>query len=168
METIQRYFETFSIEFDITEKAIQLALDLIPHSDSKPSQSEIQNGLDKLKAKHSDNVSTYENLVDKLCDAIEAQSSMHWRHVNLALCMLTTLTRSDRPLPTRAVNMMVNNLIHDNLMVRRAQCRNVKIFLLLRFYVKSNLAIFGVSKTAILTFSTFSIVEFCLKIKIQS
>ena len=27
--------------------------------------------------------------------------------------------RYDRPLPTRAVNLMVNNLIHDNLMVRK-------------------------------------------------
>ena len=27
--------------------------------------------------------------------------------------------RHDRPLPTRAVNLMVNNLIHDNLMVRK-------------------------------------------------
>ena len=33
--------------------------------------------------------------------------------------MLTILTRSDRPLPTRAVKLMVENLTHENLLVRK-------------------------------------------------
>ena len=64
------------------------------------------------------NVQVYENLVDKLCTELETRK-LHWRHYNLGLEMLTILTRNDKCLPSRAVKLIVNNLLHENLKARK-------------------------------------------------
>ena len=111
------YIETFALDYKVTDKAVNLAFDLLPNLEVKPTPEEQKSALAKMSEKHNENLNLYEQLVDKLCDAIEGQNNLHWRHSNLALCMITTLTRYDRQLPTRAVNLMVNNLIHDNILV---------------------------------------------------
>ena len=75
-----------------------MSMNLIPKSESKavqkrPTPEEIRQSIEKVSEKFQENIDLYEQLVTKLCDAIEEQSSLHWRHSNLALCMLTTLTR---------------------------------------------------------------------------
>ena len=92
----------------------------------KPSNGEITAGISASDARNAENIKQYENLVDKLCCELEfgggggnGSRKLHWRHYNVGLGMLTILTRSDRPLPTRAVKLMVENLIHENILVRK-------------------------------------------------
>ena len=92
------FIETFAFEDRVTDQVVEMSMNLIPKSESKavqkrPTPEEIRQSIEKVSEKFQENIDLYEQLVTKLCDAIEEQSSLHWRHSNLALCMLTTLTR---------------------------------------------------------------------------
>ena len=113
---LQRYSETFSIENHVSEKAIQLATKIIPQ-DQRPTSDTTDKKNSDLKAQNAENAQQYEKLVNSLCESLEKEK-LHWRHYNLGLAMLTTLTRHDVDLPTRAVKLMVENLIHENVLVR--------------------------------------------------
>ena len=117
LSTLQTYLETFAIENHVSDSAVEKALFLIPEA-QKPTSQALSESQARLLAKNAENVQKYEALVDVLCTELENRK-FHWRHYNLGLVMLTLLTRKDRLLPSRAVKLMVNNLNHDNLMVRK-------------------------------------------------
>ncbi len=44
---------------------------------------------------------------------------MHWRHYNMALGLVSLLTRYDEPMPPRVAAIAARNLVHDDLIVRK-------------------------------------------------
>lgn len=116
-KSLQKYSETFAIHNKITEEVVNMAWDLIPLN-QRPAEAEMASGLARSAYSNKVNEDVYESLVDKLCEELETRK-LHWRHYNLGLGMLTILTRSDIALPRRAVKLVVENLTHDNLLVRK-------------------------------------------------
>ena len=68
-------------------------------------------------------------LVEDIISEINSNKDLHWRHYNLAIRMIGLLTRSDIALPVSAVNLVVNNLVHDNLRVRKQSIRTLTCIL---------------------------------------
>ena len=69
MKTIQMYIETFALEHKVTDEVIQLASELLTDS-SKPSSKDVASAIVKASEKHQENIRLYEQLVDRLCDAV--------------------------------------------------------------------------------------------------
>ena len=115
--TLRKHSETFALETQVSEKAVNLALAILPPK-NKPSENELEKAKNKCMEVNAKNIGVYENLVDKLCEELETRK-LHWRHYNLGLEMLTILTRCDKVLPARAVKLMVENLTHENLVARK-------------------------------------------------
>ena len=67
-----------------------------------------------------ENRSLYTGLVASLCQLVEGGARLHRPHLHTALTMLCTLVRSDEPLPAPAVRVFTSNLVHDNILVRKA------------------------------------------------
>ena len=116
-KTLHKYSETFALEAQVSEKAVNLALNILPQS-AKPTENQVQMAAQKCGEGNTSNIRIYENLVDKLCVELETRK-LHWRHYNLGLEMLTILTRQDKCLPARAVKLIVENLTHENLLARK-------------------------------------------------
>ena len=70
----------------------------------------------------------FEEIVDKLCSQLSS-GNLHWRHYNAGVSILAVLTRHDIKMPARAVKIMVNNLVHDNIMVRKTSIHNMAALL---------------------------------------
>merc|ERR1712155_419623 len=81
---------------------------------------DISKSVAKITEAGVENRRLYAQLVDSLCDLVEAEESLHWLHYNTTLTMLCVMIRSDVPLPSRAVRIFTNNLVHDNILVRKA------------------------------------------------
>ena len=81
---------------------------------------DISKSVAKITEAGAENRRLYAQLVDSLCDLVEAEESLHWLHYNTTLTMLCVMIRSDVPLPSRAVRIFTNNLVHDNILVRKA------------------------------------------------
>jgi len=47
-------------------------------------------------------------------------ADLHWRHYNTSLTMLCAMLRHDVDLPVRAVTIFTENLVHENILVRKA------------------------------------------------
>ena len=62
----------------------------------------------------------YTRLVAGLCQLVEGEEGLHRPHLHTALTMLCVMVRSDEPLPARAVRVFTSNLVHDNVLVRKA------------------------------------------------
>ena len=91
-----------------------------------PSGSE---GL--LEKMNKERLSKYHRLLDKLCDQVES-GYLHWRHQKLALVMLCCLARGDLEMPAKYVRVLVNNLIHDDIVLRNTSLRMVGTILQLQ------------------------------------
>ena len=115
-KTLHKHSETFALEAQVSEKAVNLALNIL--TGERPSEAEMEAAKTKCLEANAKNIRVYENLVDKLCQELETRK-LHWRHYNLGLEMLTILTRCDKVLPARAVKLMVENLTHENLVARK-------------------------------------------------
>ena len=76
-------------------------------------------GLEEMVEHGKKNLELYHKLVEKLCDQVEV-AELQWRHYNIALTMLCGLLRHDVDFPLRAVAIFTENLIHENLLVRKA------------------------------------------------
>ena len=48
-----------------------------------------------------------------------SSGQLHWRHYNLGMTMIGLLARSDYPLPGQVTSILVQNLVHDTIHVRK-------------------------------------------------
>ena len=67
---------------------------------------------------NADNLSAYDRIIDNICDLVES-GRLHWRHYNAGMAFLATLLRQDVHFKARTVHLIVNNLGHDSLEVRK-------------------------------------------------
>ena len=89
-------------------------------SSDLPDKQTIKNSDEMRDNSNKDSEKLYGELVDRLCDLVEQEESLHWLHYNMCLTMLCAMLRWDVVFPARAVNIFTNNLLHDNVMVRTA------------------------------------------------
>ena len=87
---------------------------------SPPSELSRTKAEERTEVLSRENLEHYTRLVSSLCDLVQREDSLHWRHYNTTLTMLCAMLRYDVPFPTRAVNIFTDNLIHDNIIVRKA------------------------------------------------
>ena len=77
----------------------------------------------EISKKGEENLENYHKLVSLLCDLVEEggeEGSLHWRRYNTSLTMLCAMLRHDVDFPIRAVTIFTNNLVHENVLVRKA------------------------------------------------
>ena len=80
---------------------------------------EEEEGMEEMNTQGKENLELYHKLVEKLCDQVEV-AELQWRHYNTALTMLCGMLRHDVDFPLRAAAIFTENLIHENLLVRKA------------------------------------------------
>lgn len=116
-----------------------------------PSEGSIVKINEKIVEAGKNNLEHYNLLVCRLCDQVEREDSLHWRHYNTTLTMLCAMLRYDQDFPTRAVNIFTNNLIHDNVIVRKASLHVVDCVLKQnkRKHPKINLSCLPVKKKTV-------------------
>eukprot|EP00092_Neocalanus_flemingeri_P031411 GFUD01034116.1.p1 GENE.GFUD01034116.1~~GFUD01034116.1.p1 ORF type:complete len:1998 (+),score=527.07 GFUD01034116.1:71-6064(+) len=140
-ETVVHHLETITINFAMPDKVAQQALHLwdkvenqnnlkltLNPSLPKPSEQEILDGQKHMDENNIKASNVFAVIVDKLCSQLES-GKLHWRHYNAGVSILAVLTRYDKKMPARAVKIMVNNLIHDNIVVRKTSIHNMAALL---------------------------------------
>ena len=85
----------------------------------KVTKMEEEEGMEEMNRQGKENLELYHKLVEKLCDQVEV-AELQWRHYNTALTMLCGMLRHDVDFPLRAAAIFTENLIHENLLVRKA------------------------------------------------
>jgi len=86
---------------------------------SPPAEENIASSMATLVKRGNENMGLYIRLVESLCGEVE-KADLHWRHYNTSLTMLCAMLRHDVQFPVRATTIFTNNLIHDNILVRKA------------------------------------------------
>ena len=128
MSSIHQHFDTFTLTLNIPNNVIEMGKALFESRTPKlldqcPDDATIEKHRQKLIEENESNIASYHKLLDALSTLIAAedenQRDLHWRKNELALTMLFRLTRYDHPLPAKIVRIIVKNLIHENLTVRK-------------------------------------------------
>ena len=141
IDVIVHNLDTITISFSLPDSVVKEATNLwqkveeeeglkksIVPSKTEPQEHEISNGE---KIMEENNVKTEKNYYDtvlKLCSQLES-GLLHWRHYNAGVSLLATLTRYDKVMPAQMVKIMVNNLVHDNIVVRKTSIHNMSALL---------------------------------------
>ena len=142
VDIVVHNLDTITITFALPDSVVDQALSLwesvdqdenglkrtIMPSSSKPEEHEVTNG-EKLMQENNRRIDKcYSDIVLKLCSQLES-GSLHWRHYNAGVSILATLTRHDKLMPPEMVKIMVNNLVHDNIVVRKTSIHNMAALL---------------------------------------
>eukprot|EP00094_Tigriopus_californicus_P000230 TCALIF_00223-PA protein Name:"Similar to psme4 Proteasome activator complex subunit 4 (Xenopus laevis)" AED:0.06 eAED:0.06 QI:66/0.84/0.71/1/0.84/0.85/14/306/1826 len=124
-EVVPKALPTFALTYQVPDLAVDRARALWDNgSEPKPvgefpSANEIALGQTNLTKWNETNIQSYHKLVNDLCERLES-GQLHWRHYHMAVSTFSALCRYDIELPVRGVKILVNNLIHENLSVRKA------------------------------------------------
>lgn len=131
-ETVVHHLETLTITLRLPDSVLGPALamwgepedgdgalvtSLVP-SQSAPTQDEIDEGRKRMEDGNKTTLALFQEIINTLCEQLES-GRLHWRHYNAGFAILATLTRYDVKLNARAVRILVNNLAHDNIVVRK-------------------------------------------------
>lgn len=140
-DSVVHNLESFTISFHLPDDLAQQALKLWTQIETKdglkltiapshpmPSMEEMDIGVNLMKENNLKTSTLFEEIVDKLCSQLSS-GNLHWRHYNAGVSILAVLTRHDIKMPARAVKIMVNNLVHDNIMVRKTSIHNMAALL---------------------------------------
>ena len=124
-ETIFNHMDTIAIKIELSDQVVGCGLNLwennsvLAPSGDIPSQDKIDEGIQELVSLSKHNLEAYNRIVDKLCDLLES-GELHWKRYKAGVVIIATILRHDVNLPARAVKLLVTNLAHDNLEVRKA------------------------------------------------
>ena len=137
-ETVVHHLETLTITLDIPDTCLPpalamwdegevveegLASSLAPNGNA-PTEEEAAEGLKLMKEENTRREELFKSIIDTLCSHLES-GKLHWRQYNAGFAFLATLTRYDVKLSSRAVKIMVGNLVHDNIIVRKVAIHNM-------------------------------------------
>lgn len=123
LESLQRYLETTQVTLKVPDSCVQVARRVWEGPEPRPSagqptDEDVAEGLRAEERRNNQCLRAYEDLVSNLVSQVES-GTLHWRHYHLALVMVKLLIRSDIPLPTAAVRMLVQHLVHDTINMRK-------------------------------------------------
>ncbi|KAI1295461.1 Proteasome activator complex subunit 4 [Halotydeus destructor] len=123
-DCVQKYFETIWLVHKVPDSVTAIARQawsgqngVVPRIPC-PTNSEIARGLQHSNSVNELNVLHYKGLVNDLAKVIE-DGSLHWRYSNLAFGLLAILIRHDMLFPVDGVRVIVRNLIHESIYVRK-------------------------------------------------
>ncbi|CAN7938235.1 unnamed protein product [Ixodes hexagonus] len=124
LESLQKYLETMQVTLKVPDSCVQTARRVWEGPEPRPSltqptDQEVAEGLLAEERRNDHYLRVYEDLVCNLVSQVES-GTLHWRHYHMALVMVKLLIRSDIPLPTAAVRMLVHHLVHDTINMRKA------------------------------------------------
>eukprot|EP00118_Oscarella_pearsei_P016564 m.158850 g.158850 ORF g.158850 m.158850 type:complete len:1318 (+) comp38755_c1_seq1:297-4250(+) len=92
--------------------------------DEQISVLDIEEGEKRLKERNEKTLQTYEGLVEKMVGLAES-GYLRWKYIEFCNVLLSLLIRYDVPLPTCAVKLFVQNLIHESLNLRKVAISTV-------------------------------------------
>ncbi|CAH0386282.1 unnamed protein product [Bemisia tabaci] len=132
-DVVRKNFPTIGITQEIPDSCIAPAAQLVTASKplpsiKLPSEEEIKIGSKKLSEQNERNKKNYFALLHSLNELINTRS-LHWRFHSMALSFLRDLVHLDENYPAEVVSTFLNNLIHDQLDLRKIAIRCV-IFVL--------------------------------------
>lgn len=120
--TITKNFMTTNIDLEVPESCVSVASELwnigMRPTSQRPSQNEIQKGVESLRELGETNLKTYNDIMVKLIQPI-LEKNLHWRHRHMAMQFITALVHPDHAFPTPVVRYFINALIHDSLDERK-------------------------------------------------
>uniref|UniRef100_A0A336KJE2 CSON009560 protein n=1 Tax=Culicoides sonorensis TaxID=179676 RepID=A0A336KJE2_CULSO len=119
-ETIHNEFPTLSTKIEISDKAVQYALELVP--EGYVSQDQIEQGKLQLEQTGAKNIETYQRIINNILEIINT-SNLHWRYSLLASSMVYNLVHPLTNYPVEVAKHFVNNLIHESIQERKCAVR---------------------------------------------
>ena len=132
---------TISISFSLHDNVIRQSLCLwdnledenglktsISPLKDKPTEQEMTDGKKMLEENNQRTEDLFTDVVQSLCTKLES-GKLHWRHYNAGVSILAVLTRYDKKMPASVVKIMVNNLVHDNIIVRKTSIHTMAALL---------------------------------------
>ena len=141
IDSLIHSLDTITISFSLPQPVIESSLRLWDQSDDqnglkttisplkdKPSEQEISEGNRILEETNRRTEALFNSVVDSLSSKLES-GKLHWRHYNAGVSILAVLTRYDKKMPANVVKIMVNNLVHDNIIVRKTSIHNMAALL---------------------------------------
>ena len=136
-ETVVHHLESLTIKLDLPNTVIPPALALwdqvekvddvagsLEPSCPAPSAQEVEEGAQLLEQNNTATLKLFQSVLNSLCAQLES-GNLHWRQYNAGFAVLATLTRYDVPLSAQAVRIMMSNLVHDNIIVRKVAIHNM-------------------------------------------
>ncbi|XP_065838430.1 proteasome activator complex subunit 4-like [Oscarella lobularis] len=113
-----------AIRHYVSNSCLDAAKALLAVSGETATESDIEEGEKRLKAKNEQTLQIYEGLVEKLVTLAES-GNLRWKYVEFCNALLTLLVRYDVTLPTSAVRLSVQNLTHESLRLRKVAISTV-------------------------------------------
>uniref|UniRef100_A0A1I7YJA7 BLM10_mid domain-containing protein n=1 Tax=Steinernema glaseri TaxID=37863 RepID=A0A1I7YJA7_9BILA len=119
-------FESFQIKFTTPYSAINTALELVKEGENcvhrsvlgVPTNEELEEAKEAEKKRNAAN----EELYYKLCESLYKLSNdttLHWRHLDMAQSFLSMLIRKDQKFPDEAVLLFHRLIVHDSVKTRK-------------------------------------------------
>ena len=123
-QAIFRSIKTFALVTEIPDDVVKDALLLYETKtqvcfEKCPSNEEILAAKSRAENAGIQNIKIYEGLLNELCDLMETQDQLHWRHQDMVCSMLTSLLRVDHPVTLKVVRLATQGLINERLDIRK-------------------------------------------------
>lgn len=129
MDAIENEFPTVTVNIEIPDKCVQLALDLCGDNMTPPiSSEEIEAGRMKLCTLNALNLQTYENILSSIIQ-ITHNNSLHWRYGLMASAMIRNLIHPNVNYPPIVVAYCCSNLINELIEERKLAIRTLRFIL---------------------------------------
>ena len=141
VDTLIHNLDTITISFSLPGSVIEQTLCLWEKFDNenglktsispckdKPTEEEMTEGKAILEESNRRTEALFTEVVESLCSKLNS-GRLHWRHYNAGVSILAVLTRYDKKMPASVVRIMINNLVHDNIVVRKTSIHTMAALL---------------------------------------
>ncbi|XP_014668208.1 PREDICTED: proteasome activator complex subunit 4-like [Priapulus caudatus] len=122
VDRISKNIDTLSLTVTVPDAVLQAAEKMWAHQpmpeQQTPEAAELTQAEARLQERNTENLKIYKTMIDKNVELLN-DGKLRWRHYQVAVSFLTQLLREDERLPMHAVRVLVNNLNHDSLIVRK-------------------------------------------------
>lgn len=124
---IHNEFPTVSIELEIPDKCVQLALD-IATSQNIVTEQDIFYGQQRLQQSNQRNLRTYYEILNSILE-ITHNNSLHWRYGLMASSMIYNLIHPNVKYPSNIAQYCIQNLINESIEERKIAIQCVRFIL---------------------------------------
>lgn len=127
LEAIHNEFPTVSIELEIPDKCVELALTVAVNNDVVTA-ADIETGLQRLQQSNARNLRTYHEILNSILE-ITHNRSLHWRYGLMASSMIYNLIHPNVKYPPNVAQYCVQNLINESIEERKIALQCVRYIL---------------------------------------